>query len=505
MVLTSQAQAQAQAFQAAVGASAAGSAGNSRNPAAQMWNLQGGAFQPPMLGGIPPNYFPHFQTAAAQQQEANMAQVATVKLGNASKAPNKSNSIFVVRSSVRKFDSNGNITTVGMWARKVVEDNLEWLVKLVRRHGNTDNAVVLAYGDGCETLVLLDDHINRLPKDFSTLKKIGVGVSVAEADSKADQATLAASGVLQAGDSIWEHLHYQQVDANKTKKEKYLFIHTSHTIWSNAMDGRRKVVQVKSKGSSNPFMAVCYAPNATFEQKAVSSWAVATGGNPSGPTMVTNTTTIATATTASAAKVAVVGASDPVPPAGPTETLISFKPKQLLLLEKAFDNGLTPRDLKTDVKKINAEDKKKCQNVIRRARDEIITTTKKRRKKNPPAAAAVAVAKKPAPIKEVEKKEEENSKKEEPKKKVSSPKKKVVKKAEVKKGSSSSEQEDSDDEPISAMKPTKTKRAKSKSPNKSLQKTETASRKRGRPSTAMTKKETKKETKRTRSKSRSKK
>eukprot|EP00526_Cylindrotheca_closterium_P011906 CAMPEP_0113619970 /NCGR_PEP_ID=MMETSP0017_2-20120614/10158_1 /TAXON_ID=2856 /ORGANISM="Cylindrotheca closterium" /LENGTH=464 /DNA_ID=CAMNT_0000529589 /DNA_START=121 /DNA_END=1515 /DNA_ORIENTATION=- /assembly_acc=CAM_ASM_000147 len=464
MVLSAQAQAQAQAFQAAVNAGQG--AANNRN----MWNMQG--FPPPMLGGLPPNFFPHFQAAAQAQQEATTSMVGTAKLGTSSKVPS-SNSKFVVRSSVRKFDSSGAIVSVGMWARKVVEDNLEWLVKLARRHSPSENAVILAYGDGCETLVLMDSQINTLPKDFGKIKKVGVGVSVALADSKVDEGNLANTGVLQAQDSIWEHLSFQTADAAKTKKEKAMFIHTSNTIWSTAIDGRRKVVQVKTKGSSDPHMAVSYAPNPAFEQKALGSWAVASGGSAPAITMVAAPTSAVTTTVVA-----------PTIADATTETLISFNPKQLILLEKAFDNGLTPRDLKTDVKKTNSEDKKKCQMVIRRARDEIVTTTKKRRKKNPPAAAKKAAA------------AAEEKEKPEPKKKET----KTAKKEE--------EPEDSDDEPISAIKkkPAAKRASKAKSPakpKKAEPKKEAPARKRGRPSTGGAKKES--TTKRTRSKSRSKK
>lgn len=501
MVLS--AQAQAQAFQAAVNAGQG--AANNRN----MWNMQG--FPPPMLGGIPPNFFPHFQAAAQAQQEAATAMVGTAKLGTSNKVPT-SNSKFVVRSSVRKFDASGALVSVGMWSRKVVEDNLEWLVKIARRHNPTENAIILCFGDGCETLVLMDGQINQLPKDFSKIKKIGVGVSVALADSKADETALANAGVLQAQDSVWEHLSFQNADAAKTKKEKAMFIHTSHTVWSTAIDGRRKVVQAKTKGPSEPHMAVCYASNAPFEQKALSSWVVASGGNAPAIAMAPT----ATSKAVTAATVAVAAA--PTSSAPTTETLIGFNPKQLMLLEKAFDNALTPRDLKTDVKKSNAEDKKKCQTVLRRARDEIVTTTKKRRKKNAatPAAPAAPVPP-PAPV--AKKPEEKPKEKESPKKASKTPKKEEEPAA---------EDEDSDDEPISAIKkkPAAPKRAsKAKSPAKPKKvepkkaepkktepkkaaevkkevKKEAPARKRGRPSAAAN---TKKETKRTRSKSRSKK
>ena len=335
-------QQQAQAFQAAV--TAGQGAANNRN----MWNMQG--FPPPMLGGLPPNFFPHFQAAAQAQQEAATAMVGTAKLGTSTKVP-ASNSKFVVRSSVRKFDASGVLVSVGMWARKVVEDNLEWLVKIARRHNPTENAIILCFGDGCETLLLMDSHIGTMPKDFTKIKKISVGVSVALADSKSDENSLANAGVLQAQDSVWEHLSFQNADAAKTKKDKAMFIHTSHTVYSTPMEGRRKVVQAKTKAPSEPHTAVCYASNVAFESKALTSWVVATGGTAPAISMAPTAASVAAVSAVTAAVTA------PTSSGASTETLISFNPKQLMLLEKAFDNALTPRDLKTDVKKSNAEDK----------------------------------------------------------------------------------------------------------------------------------------------------
>lgn len=217
-----------------------------------------------MLGGFPPQFFAQMQAAA---QENAVALVASAKLGS-SKKNKAANSDMVVRSSVRKFQPNGGIYSVGLWARQVVENNLEWLIKIARRNNPKDTAVVLAYGDGCETLVLFDDQVDVMPKDFGSIKKIGVGVSVADADAKAEEAELAKSGVLQSSDPIWEHLKFQQNE----KKEKALFIHTSNTIWSEGIEGRLHVIQVKTQGPSKPFEAISYAQNPAFEQQVLAKW-----------------------------------------------------------------------------------------------------------------------------------------------------------------------------------------------------------------------------------------
>eukprot|EP00980_Cylindrotheca_fusiformis_P031794 scaffold26981_cov157-Cylindrotheca_fusiformis.AAC.3 len=434
----------AQALQAAVSVGAAQQ--NQRNP---LWGVQG--FPPQMLGGLPPNFYPQMQ-AAVSAQETSHALVATAKLGITKKSKD-ANSDLVVRSSVRKLNSNGGVISVGSWARKVVEDNLDWLVKLARRNFPKENAILLAYGDGCETMVLFDDHINKMPSDFASIQKIGVGVSVADLDAKKTDVELAKTGVLQAGDPIWEHLKFHQIDKNASDKEKSLYIHTSMHVWSDGMDGRQRVIQVKTKAPGNPFTAISYAPNPAFEQQVLSKW--------KGVPIISPIAPIAPA-------MAPPPASVPVPrPPVSVDTLISFNPKELLLLEKAFDNALTPRDLKTDVSKFTADDKRKCQSVIRRAKDEIVIAKKRRKKVATSSKKDDAKSEDVKPPKSPEKPD-----------KKSTPKKKTPSKS----------ADDSDDEPISALKPKvgSSSSAKEKKPkkesSKSPKKTEdTVPKKRGRP------------------------
>lgn len=308
-------------------------------------------------GGLPANLYPQMMAFAAAQENAT-AMVAVAKLAP-SKANASTNSALVVRGSVRKFSNpmNGILLSVAEWTRKTVEENLEWLVKISKRHSGGDKVVLLAYGDGCETLVLMDDQINKMPANFSKIKKVGVGATMTNIDSTVDETKLAALGVLQPSDSIWEHLRFETMTPGDKKLEKCLFIHTNVTVWSEGLDGRRRVLQVTT-GSG-----LRYKPNALFEQEVLNNWR---GKGPA--------------------------AAIPRPVAGPkhdeepaeNETLITFNPKELLLLEKAFDNRMTNRDRKTNVSKFTEEDRKAAQLVIQRAQKEFVMRgpSRKRKKKS---------------------------------------------------------------------------------------------------------------------------
>lgn len=413
---------------------AAGNAGPPRMPG---WNMQG--IPPHMLGGIvPPNFFHQMQAALAQENAT--ALVATTKLGKSSTKNKDSDSTLVVRSSVRKLNANGAIISVAQWAKKVVEDNLDWLVKVAKRHYPKEEMILLAYGDGFETLILFDGAIGKMPTNFGAVKKIGVGVSVADADTKMDEAKLAALGVLQSNDSVWEHLRFQQIDTTANKKEKCMYIHTSMTVWGGGIEGRQRVMQVKTKAPGLPYVATSLVPNPVLERQILAKW----NGQKIIPTPV-------------AAPAA--AASLPMPVLPKPETVIAFNPKELILLEKAFDNSITTRDFKTDVSKYTSDDKKRCQSVIYRANSEIVTSTKKRRKKTPSAKKPPAAAK-PVPAAD----------KETPKKKVPAKPKKTPVKAKTpiaKPAPKIDENADSDNEPISNLKP----KAATKSPKKAAKST----------------------------------
>jgi hypothetical protein len=453
---------QAQALQAAVSAGAQTNAPH-RNP---FWGVQGlgagGGGMPPMMGGLPANFYPNMQA-----QENNTAMVATARLGNC-KENAEGNSPLVVRSSVRKFNLTGGILSVAQWTRKCVEENLEWLVKLSKRRNDVD-CILLAYGDGCETLVLMDNHANKMPTDFRRILKIGVGVSMVEAEFKGDESKLAKQGVLQPSDSIWEHLRFEQLDSSKDKKEKCLFIHTSVQIWSDSVEGRRRVLQLMSGAPESPLMAKCYIPNPSFEQQVMAAWKMAQAGAAGQPFT------------------AVEDVED--------ETVISFNPKELILLEKAFDNLLTATDLKADAVKWTENDTIKCQRIIKRSNDEfvMIGPAKKRRKKtktDKPKKDGVVKDKADAKPKATPKS---------PAKKPVSPKKSKAAKAAVKEEEKKVIEQDSDDEPIRKLKegpaptkaasPTRSSRRSSKSstpkaktPKAKTPKTdEDSDKKRGRP------------------------
>jgi len=349
-----QAQAPAPALLGAGGTQAPGGvATNGRNP---FWNVPGFAGGPMMgAGGLPGNFYPQMASFAAAQENA-AAMVAVAKLG-VSKAYPQTNSSLVVRGSVRKFNMAGALLSVAEWTRKTVEENLEWLVKLSKRHPGSDKVILLAYGDGCETLVLLDDHVNKMPENFTKIKKIGVGVTMANIESILEESKLAALGILQPSDCIWEHLRFETMASGDKKVDQCLFIHTSMTVWSDGVDGRRRVLQVAT-GSG-----LSYKPNALFEQQVLAKWK---GHGPTLPMSVS----------------AIAGASEQEEEEN--VTVITFNPKELLLLEKAFDNRMTSRDLKTNVHKFTDEDKKACQLVIHRAQKEFVMRgpPRKRKKKS---------------------------------------------------------------------------------------------------------------------------
>lgn len=433
--------------QALLASAASAQANQQRAP---FWNGALGGAPPPLLAaGLPGNFYPQMAAFAAAQENAT-AMVAVSKLG-AAKGNSSTNSSLVVRSSVRKLNVNGGLLSVAQWTRKTVEENLEWLVKLCKRHASGEKTILLAYGDGCETLVLLDDHINTMPKDFSKIKKIGIGCSMVDANTNLDETKLAAEGVLQPSDSIWEHLRFETLNTEQ-KVEKCLFIHACVTIYTSSMDGRRRVLQVKTGAG------LSYQPNPLFEQQVLSLWA---GHGPGAHIM---DFPLAPATQ-----------DDGGPPQ--KETLITFNPKELLLLEKAFDNRLTTRDLKANVIKFTEDDRKAAQLVIKRANDEFVMRgpPKKRRKKgeakqegekkegeakekeSAPAPSEDAKAKdvkteaekkETPPIKKTTKKE---VKKDTPTKKDASAKKSTPAKKEAPMKKEPVKDDDDDDEPISKM------------------------------------------------------
>lgn len=348
------------------------------------------------------SFFPSMQAAAVAQMNAT-AMVGTAKLAN-SKDSKETNSSLVVRSSVPKFNVAGGLYTVSQWARKCVEDNLEWIVKLCRRRAPNANAVMLSYGDGCQTLVLLDAAMNQMPAELNTVQKIGIGVSTAPIDDKSDEKKMAAAGVLQPTDSIWDHLRYEQTDASKDKVEKVMFIHTCTTNYGDGIDGRRRVLQVKTGAPQKPYSPIAYVPNVVFEQQVLARWK---GPGPAVPNMAAMNMAsflvppmVEGGMMSHSLSAAAMAATAP-PEEG--ETVITFNPKELILLEKAFDNHLTNRDLKSKADKWSEDDKKACQLVIKRANAEFKWVASKKRKKNDGAALKTIAAKKkkaePAPTK----------------------------------------------------------------------------------------------------------
>jgi hypothetical protein len=426
--------------------------------AAQQQQRNSSYFAPPMLAAQTSFSAYNPMQAAAMAQMALPPMVAVARLANCNKKK-ETNSTTVVRNSVPRFNVAGGLYSVAQWARKSVEDNLEWIVKLIRRRCPDEDVVMLAYGDGCQTVVLLDDAINKMPEDMDAIPKIGIGVSSAPKDTKDDESKMARDGVLQPTDSVWDHLRFEHSDTSKDKKEQVLFIHTSVTFYGEAVDGRRRILQVKTKAPEHPLETVKYVPNPMFEQQLLAKWkGVSSGMAPEliqrysmamihGATAGLMFPKPAMGMAAAAAHVAATTADEEE-----EGILITFNPKELILLERAFDNTLTKRDLKAKGDKWTEDDKKNCQYIIQRANKEFKWVNVKKLK----AAAKGPAAK----TKEDEKTEDKkatqvkkesvsanDTKKTTPAKKTAGNKSVIKEEASV--GGAAS---DSDDEPISKLK-----------------------------------------------------
>ena len=342
-------------------------AGAARNP---FWNSMPG-FPGPIMGG----FAPYNQMAAyAAAQENALPMVSLAKLAS-SKSKGDTNSSLVVRGSLRRTNTLGGTLSVAEWTRKTLEENLEWLVKLAKRHATAEKAVFFTYGDGCETLLLIDEHVNVIPKNLTTVKKIFVGCTMAEIDSNFDEEKLAKMGVLQPKDSIWEHLRFETISSTipvpDSKKPTGLFIHTKVSVFGESVDGRRRVLQV-STGSN-----LGYKPNPAFEQHVLNKWKEVFPP-PFLPIV---------GMTAAPLPLGALPAGIPLPVPPPAaaapekETVITFNSKELLLLEKAFDNRLTERDTKATATKCTPQDKIAAQAVIRRAQNEFVLRGPSRKRK----------------------------------------------------------------------------------------------------------------------------
>jgi len=352
-------------------------AGAVRNP---FWNNMAG-FPSPIMGG----FAPYNQLAAyAAAQENALPMVSLAKLAS-SKSKGDTNSSLVVRGSLRRTNTLGGTLSVAEWTRKTLEENLEWLVKLAKRHATAEKAVFFTYGDGCETLLLIDEHVNVIPKNLTTVKKIFVGCSMGEIDSNFDEEKLAKMGVLQPKDSIWEHLRFETISSTKpvpeNKKPKGLFIHTKVSVFGESIEGRRRVLQVTT-GSN-----LGYKPNPAFEQHVLNKWKEIFP--PPFLPMVGMTAAplpLGVLPTGLPLGALPTGMPLPVPPppaaaAPEKETVITFNSKELLLLEKAFDNRLTERDTKATATKCTPQDKIAAQAVIRRAQNEFVVRGPSRKRK----------------------------------------------------------------------------------------------------------------------------
>mmetsp|Transcript_105525 Transcript_105525/g.305208 ORF Transcript_105525/g.305208 Transcript_105525/m.305208 type:complete len:549 (+) Transcript_105525:175-1821(+) len=356
---------------------------------------------------------------APPQEPPPMIAVAKLCPSTAHKA---TNSNLVIKSAIRKLDAQMQPYSVAEWARKAVEENPEWLLKLIQRQAPNEKVVTLVYGNGFATMVFLDDQISRMPqKQWSAIPKIPIGVSMAAIDSKIDEKKLAQEGILQPVDPIYDHVQFETT----SKSNKCLMVHSAAYVWGESMDGRRHVLQVERSGPK-------YRPNPVFEQTVLDQWMVAEptaraatvapavpnmmAMNMGRPAMMPNFG-MAAATTATLPTAAM-----PTTQAVEEEnvTVIEFNPKELILLEKAFDNRLTQRDLKSNVTKYSTEDKKACQEVIRRAQSEFVFRGPSRKRK--PKTTTSEEEKKPAAKKAKKDSTTTEKKKEGGEKKTATPK-----------------------------------------------------------------------------------
>jgi hypothetical protein len=194
--------------------------------------------------------------------EPHSPMVAVAKLSN-SKVEEDTNSLLVVRTWVPRFHTP---YTIAQWTRNCVEGNLEWIVKIIRRHHRNEQVVMLAYGDGYQTIVLLDDAINTMPDEIHMIPKIGIGVSSVPRNVKEDESGVE---ILQPSYSIWDHLRFQQQQQrDKADVNNILFIRTNVRVDDGAgVDGRRRVLQIKTLAPKKPLEAVRYVCCPIFEQQ----------------------------------------------------------------------------------------------------------------------------------------------------------------------------------------------------------------------------------------------
>lgn len=204
----------------------------------------------------PPQQFPpaDFQQelakAAALRSNSNHLAIP-VRLANSSQADH-TNSTTVVRSLVKRFDLEGKLVTVAENVRKwMEEDNPEWLVQIGRRVGagyitkDGKASFLLLYGDGYETLLLLDGI--DPPQDLSKVPTIGISASFAPAVGDMDQETAAKQGLLEPSDSLWEHVNFE---FNRQGNDRSLVIHTSSRVSMRSYDDlhRKRVIRVWTVG-----------------------------------------------------------------------------------------------------------------------------------------------------------------------------------------------------------------------------------------------------------------
>jgi hypothetical protein len=192
--------------------------------------------------------FQELAKAAAMRNNLHNSMAIPVRLANSS--AEHTNSSTVVRSLVKRFDFEGKLVTVADNVRKwMEEDNPEWMIQIARRMAGTPKdgraAFMLLYGDGYETLLLLDGI--EPPQDLSKVPTIGISASFAPAVGDMDQATAAKQGLLEPSDSLWEHINFE---LNRQGNDRSLVLHTTSRVSVRSYEDilRKRVIRVWTSG-----------------------------------------------------------------------------------------------------------------------------------------------------------------------------------------------------------------------------------------------------------------
>jgi len=179
------------------------------------------------MGSSPPLPGPLFQPF-----QRDFAVIA-VKLARDIRYPD-ANSEAVARSIVRKIDGD-RFTSAAAWAQQNVIDNPDWLLKIANRHEDIrknkgKGAVILSFGEGYESLVLIGEK-TKVPARSYQVPKISITLSVATIDAENDESLMATFGFVRPSDSLFEHVA-AGIDAAQSERDVRVYIQTDFVRWN---------------------------------------------------------------------------------------------------------------------------------------------------------------------------------------------------------------------------------------------------------------------------------